>query len=125
MPQAELAPDQAILKPATEPPLNGPAVAALMAAAVACATLGLMVTLCELSPIHAQAWLTVYAPAGPLSGKALAATLAYFLSWGTLGCVWRRRNLPLGRWLAVAGLLFIAGLLLTFPPIYEILAARP
>jgi hypothetical protein len=108
---------------------NGPAAAAFLAAGIAGFVLGLMVTLAEALP-EFKAWLDFSANygigsgVGPLSGKTIIASLAYFASFALFGLLWRGREVNLGRVLAVAGVLLALGFALTFPPIFEVFAAE-
>jgi hypothetical protein len=101
-------------------PPNGPAAAALVAAGIGAATLGLMVVLVEASPNGFKKWLNLYDPVGPLSGKTIIAIAAYFISLIVLGLALRGKNVRLGRWVTAAFILIILGVLFTFPPIYQL-----
>lgn len=62
---------------------SGPVVAALLAAGVGCAALGLCVVLAAAS-LPFETLMDLYAPAGPLTGKTSLATVAYLGSWAVL-----------------------------------------
>ena len=103
-----------------ELPANGPGAAALLAAAIGGFTLGVLALVGDAFTRVAQA-LNVWKPTGPLSGVTDISLLTWLLSWWVLSRLWARRNLEL-RWIGLAAvLLFIAGLLLTFPPFMDFL----
>jgi hypothetical protein len=106
---------------------NGPAVAAMLAAGIGCLVLGVLTTVAEASePFRASLDFSrnygLGSGVGPLSGKVTVAAVAYFLSWAVAAYVWRGRELNLGRWFTVTLVLIAAGLLLTFPPFFELFA---
>jgi len=105
------------------PPPNGPIAAALAAAGLGCATLGVVTTWAEASPEVAES-LNWFPPVGPLSGKAGTATATFFLSWLGLHLRWRRRSVPIVPLAIVSGLLLGIGLLGTFPPFFQNVSRR-
>jgi len=112
--------------PTTTPalPPNGPAAAAMLAAGIGSATLGLMIVLVEASPSGFKKWLNLYDPVGPLSGKASVAVVVYLISWIALGLALRRKNVRMGRWVAATFALITLGILFTFPPLYQIFTVK-
>jgi hypothetical protein len=100
---------------------NGPMAAALVGAGLGCATLGALTIWAEASPEVAEA-LNWWPPAGPLSGKAGAASGVFLSSWLVLHLAWRKRNVPYGPMVAASATLLTAGLLGTFPPVFQRLA---
>jgi hypothetical protein len=101
-------------------PANGPAAAALLGAGLGSATLGLMIVLVEASPHWFKNWLNFYNPVGPLSGKTIVAVAVYALSWLVMGIALRGKNVRLGWWVTATFVLIALGILLTFPPIYQL-----
>ena len=108
---------------------NGPVAAAFIGAAVGCFVLGLIVALNE-AKIVTSAFLDfaknygIGSGVGPLSGKVILSTIAFLVSWGVLGYLWRGREVNFARAFGVALVLLVAGFALTFPPIFEIFAAK-
>ncbi|MEW6583754.1 MAG: hypothetical protein AB1416_13440 [Actinomycetota bacterium] len=97
---------------------NGQAIAVALATGFASFILGLMTILAEASA-SVRGDLQLDDAVGPLSGKATWATVAFAVSWAALAAALRGREL---RWripLVAAGVLLLAGFLLTFPPIFQ------
>jgi hypothetical protein len=99
---------------------TGPGAAAILSAAIGCFALGAIAVIADkVQPVARL--LNFYRPTGPLSGVTTAAILIWLVTWVALHMVWRRRDVALGRINAIAILLLIAGLLLTFPPVGDLL----
>ena len=62
-----------------------------------------------------------YKPTGPLSGVTTSAILVWLISWAILDLLWRKRSVSLGRISTAALVLLVLSLLLTFPPIADLL----
>jgi hypothetical protein len=112
----------AVTPPATKP--SGPVAAAFIAAGIGSTVLGIAIVLSELdgsSPklLDWAARFGLGSGVGPLSGKVLLATIAFFASWGILHVMWRDREFPFDRILLWSLVLVGIGFLLTFPPIFE------
>jgi hypothetical protein len=97
--------------------VDGGLVAALVAAALGCAMLGILVVLAEASE-GVAGFLNLYEPVGPLSGKTTFATVAYLASWPPLHLALRGRAIDFSRALAVVVALLAVALLGTFPPFF-------
>jgi hypothetical protein len=108
---------------------NGPVAAAFIAAGVGCLALGVLVILNE-AKILTNAMLDfaknygIGSGVGQLSGKVILATFAFLATWAILGFLWRRKEVNFGRAFAVALIFVGIGFALTFPPIFEIFAAK-
>jgi hypothetical protein len=98
---------------------NGGIVAAVVAAGVGCAALG-AVTVASAAWSSFSDFLTLYDPAGPLTGKATLAVLVYLIAWVNLHARLRYRELHLFRAFVLTMALLGAGLLGTFPPVYHL-----
>lgn len=103
---------------------NGPVAAAFVAAGIGSAVLGLLVVLNEISSdingfLKLDANFGLGSGVGPLSGKAVLATIAFLGSWIVLHVVNRGKEVHFNKWLAVALVLVLIGFALTFPPIFE------
>ena len=109
-------------QPVSLPP-NGSGAAALLAAAIGGFTLGVVALAADAFSHVAQA-LTFWKPTGPLSGVTDMSIVIWLVSWLVLSRLWARRTLDF-RWISlVTVLLFIAGLLLTFPPFMDFLQRK-
>ncbi|MBI4728699.1 MAG: hypothetical protein HY775_04260 [Acidobacteria bacterium] len=108
-------------EPAPELP-NGPAMAAVVAAAAGTFVLGLFTTLAEASESLAE-WLKWSRPVGPLAGKIGLGLAAWAGTWIALGFVWRRREIDFRRPVILSAVLIGLGVLGTFPTFFERFAA--
>ena len=98
---------------------NGGIVAAVVAAGVGCAALGVC-TVAAAAYSSFSDFLTLYAPAGPLTGKATVATLVYLIAWVNLHARLRDRELRTFRAFLLTMALLGIGLIGTFPPVYQL-----
>ena len=101
----------------TETP-NGPALAALLAAALGAFAVGLLVILSETRIYEAPA---LYGPAGGVSGRTTFAAAVWLVAWTVLARAWQGRQLSSRPVYVTAAFLTGVGLLLTFPPFWEVL----
>lgn len=100
---------------------NGPAAAAILAAALGTATIGLMTTLAEISGGLKNA-LNWYNPSGPLSGKTGVGVIVWLVGWMVFTALWRGRNVDVGKVLTWTLVLVLLGFVGTFPPVFEAFA---
>ncbi|MHB8060008.1 MAG: hypothetical protein ACYDHO_04160 [Gaiellaceae bacterium] len=98
---------------------NGPAFAAILAAALAFAVLGLLTTLAAAFDGFGD-FLAFSGRVGMLSGETIIAIALYFVSWAGLGFLWRRSDPPFAPLAVVSSLLLAVGLLGTFPPFFRL-----
>lgn len=101
---------------------NGAAMAALLAAGIGSAVLGLMTVLVEASPNVIKPLLNFYNPVGPLSGKTTVAVLAYVFAWIVLAHFYHGKDVSEKKWLFFIFGFVGLGLLMTFPPFFELFA---
>ena len=105
---------------------DGPGAAAMVSAGIGIFVLGLFTVLSEASEsIHAfledfQGSVGV----GPLAGKTVLGSIAFFVSAGVLGALWWKKNIDVQKafWIGLA--LGIIGLLGTFPPLFQAFASE-
>jgi hypothetical protein len=97
--------------------------AALIASGIGSLVLGLTVVGVEASASigDALAWTD---SVGPLSGKTGVAVIAFVLSWLGLHFAFKNSRLPLMTAFVITLVLVGLGLLLTFPPVFELFAAE-
>ena len=100
----------------------GPAAAAFIAGGIGTFFVGLMTTLAEASA-GLKTFLTWSTPVGPLSGKTTVGVLAWLIAWFVLNNMWKGKDYDMRRAFTITLVLIGLGLLLTFPPIFEIFAA--
>ena len=99
---------------------NGGGAAALLAAGIG----SLMVDLFALAADNSAAIksaMIFYKPTGPLSGVTTCAVFAWLLCWAILHRRWSGRMVSLGGVSKAALVLLGVSLLLTFPPIADLL----
>lgn len=101
---------------------NGAAAAALFSAGVGSAVLGIATLGAQVNE-GLRGALTWSKAVGPLSGKTSAAVIAWIASWLIIGLVWREKDVKLAPVLVISAVLTAIGLLLTFPPFFELFAA--
>jgi hypothetical protein len=103
---------------------NGSAWAAILAAGIGCATLGLIVDLAEASKFVSKA-LNFYSPSGDLSGKTTLAILVWLIAWVALHARWKRRDIQsTGMVMMISLILILLGLIAAYPPLFGMFAAE-
>lgn len=102
---------------------NGPGAAALLAAAIGCAALGIFALLGD--AFHGIAtFFKFYVPTGPLSGVTTSAIIVWLASWFALGKTWADRDVAIDKVSLVAFVLLAIGFALTFPPFMDLLQGK-
>jgi hypothetical protein len=99
---------------------NGAAAAAILAAGIGSFALA-VIAIAGDRVAHFRRLMIFYPPTGPLSGVTTTAIVIWLAAWVLLEWRWRRRNVNLRRVAAVAIALLLASLLLTFPPLADLL----
>ncbi len=102
---------------------DGPAAAAILSSTIGCLVIGLMTTGAEISAGLKDA-LNWYAPVGPLSGKTVVGVIAWAISWGVLHSMWKDQDVGFARLFRISLWVLVIGLVLTFPPFFELFAAE-
>ena len=100
---------------------NGPAFAALFAAAFGSLAMGILTTGAAAKTGFADK-LNLQHRVGPLSGKVTFAGLAFVIAWAVLAPLLWRRNLPWMPAAIVAGVMVFAGFTGTFPKFFDLFA---
>lgn len=95
--------------------------AAMIGSGIGALVLGIAIVLAEANA-GIKTFLNWVGPVGPLSGKTGLAVIAFFVSWGVLHYVFQRRAISLTSAFLVTVVLLVLGLLLTFPPVFDLLA---
>lgn len=98
---------------------NGFGAAAVLAAGIGSFALAVLAIAAD--RIHSvQRLMVFYKPTGPLSGVTTTAILVWLAVWVILEVRWGKRTVAVGRTNAVALILLVLSLLLTFPPIADL-----
>ena len=102
---------------------NGPGAAAILAAGIGCAAQGILALASDASKSFGQ--LMVFSkPTGGLSGVTTVAIVVWLVSWFVLNRAWRTKSVSLGPVNLVAFIGLAIGLLLTFPPVMDLLQGK-
>ena len=102
---------------------NGRAAAAILAAGIGCAAVGILAILRDAFSPVAKA-LNFYNPSGPLSGVTTVAVVIWLAAWFVLARQWRDKNVAMGKVNLASFALLSVGLLLTFPPVMDLLQGK-
>lgn len=97
---------------------NGGALAAVLAAGIGALAMGLFVIANEAGIFAAP---SLYGPSGGLSGRSTFAVIVWLVAWGVLHARWRNQDVAAGRVLAWAVALIALGVVMSFPPVWELL----
>lgn len=92
----------------------------IVAAGVGVFFLGLFTVLSEASEgIHDfLGSLSFEQGVGPLAGKTILASLAFFVTWGILGFLWKDKDQNIKTMFWIGLWLGVAGAVMTFPPVF-------
>ncbi|HEY1578547.1 MAG TPA: hypothetical protein VGF82_15885 [Terracidiphilus sp.] len=99
---------------------NGPGAAAVLAAGIGCFSMGVVSLAADKVRPFAKL-LIFYRPTGPLSGVSTLSILIWLGVWVVLRYFWSERNVELRRVVTVSVVLLAVGILLTFPPLADLL----
>ncbi len=102
---------------------NGPGAAAILAAGVGCAAMGILAFAGDASDAIGKA-LNIYNPTGTLSGVTTFAIIIWLVAWVILHLAWRVRTVAMAAVNVVSFVLLIVGFLLTFPPFMDLLQGK-
>jgi len=106
--------------PRTQDFPNGGGAAALLAAGIGSFMVAFFASLADKSAA-VKSLMIFYKPTGALSGVTTCAILVWLVSWAILARRWRGRMVSLGPVATAALVLLGLSLLLTFPPIADLL----
>ena len=99
---------------------NGSGAAAILSAGLGCFAMALIALIADKSPAI-KSLAIFYKPTGPLSGVTTTALAVWLVCWLVLELRWRKREMALGKISAIAVGLLLLSVLLTFPPIVDLL----
>jgi len=110
-----------LAKNLNEEKVNGPVSAALLAGGIGSAAMGLITFFFELNDKSAFAKsMTWNKGVGGLSGKSGWAIIIFFVSWAILHYIWKDKETNFARISAIAIALLDVGLIVTFPPVWNL-----
>lgn len=103
---------------------DGPGAAVIVAAGIGVFVLGLLTVLSEVSEgLHDFLGEMAFDQGvGPLAGKTTLASLAFFISWGLLGLMWKDKDPDIKRMFWIGLGLGLLGAIMTFPPVFTAFA---
>ncbi len=99
---------------------NGSGAAALQAAGIGAFALSVLAIATDQIGWMKQAMM-FYRPTGPLSGVTTSAIVIWLAAWGILEWRWRKKTVGMGRVAAIAVAMMVLALLLTFPPVADLI----
>jgi hypothetical protein len=99
---------------------NGAGAAAILAAGVGAFLVGVFDVAADKSPAI-KSLMIFWKPTGALSGVTTTAVVIWLVVWAILRARWRNRTVRLASVKAAALVLLALGLLLTFPPLADLL----
>ena len=99
---------------------NGPGAAAALAAGIGSFFVGFFAVMADKLPAFKSMMIFVK-PTGPLSGVTTCAILMWIFSWAVLHARWQGRTVEFNRVATGALALLVLGILLTFPPVGDLL----
>lgn len=102
---------------------NGPVLAALLASGVGVTVLGVFTTVAAASADFANL-LKINPAVGPLSGKTIYATAAFFASWIVAAVVMRGKSYNERPFFVTTFVLVAIGILGTFPIFFDLFAPK-
>ena len=102
---------------------NGPGAAAILAAGIGCAMIGILAFAGDASDAVGKA-LNFYDPTGTLSGVTVLAIIVWLVSWFALNRAWQTQTVALAKVNMAAFALLAVGFLLTCPPIMDLLQGK-
>ncbi|MHB8623256.1 MAG: hypothetical protein ACYC9J_08055 [Sulfuricaulis sp.] len=99
---------------------NGAGMAAILAAGIGCAALGVFAFLGDAVPGIGQ-FFNFYRPTGTLSGVTDCAIGVWLIGWYGLTQRWKGRDVAVGQVSLMAFVLLAIGFVLMFPPFIDLL----
>ncbi len=102
---------------------NGPGGAAILAAGIGCAAVGILAFAGDASGAIGRL-LNFYNPVGTLSGVTTLAIIVWLVAWFALNRWWRTQTVPMVKVNVAAFALLAVGFLLTFPPFMDLLQGK-
>ena len=98
---------------------NGSGAAALLSAGIGSFALAVLAIAADKS-VLIKSHLVFYKPTGPLTGVTTTAIILWLATWTILELRWQKKSVALARISAIALVLLILSIALTFPPIADL-----
>jgi hypothetical protein len=99
---------------------NGSGAAAVLAAGIGAFAIAVLdVTADKIASFKGM--MNLYRPTGPLSGVTIISLVLWLVCWAVLEMMWQKKTVGMARVSTIALGLLVLSLLLTFPPIGELL----
>lgn len=102
---------------------NGPGAAAILAAGIGSAALGILAFAGDASDAIGK-MLNIYNPTGTLAGVTTLMIIVWLGSWFVLAKLWGTKNVAMGKVNILSFALLAVGFLLTFPPFIDLLQGK-
>jgi hypothetical protein len=102
---------------------NGAGAAAILAAGIGCAAVGILALAGDASDTIGRA-LNFYNPSGTLSGVTTISIIIWLLCWYVLNRQWRSKTVDMVKINVAAFIGLAIGLLLTFPPFMDLIQGK-
>jgi hypothetical protein len=102
---------------------NGPGAAAILAAGLGCATLGIVALAGDAFPAVSNL-LNFYKPSGALSGVSTLAVAVWLVAWFFLSRAWAKTTVAMVKVNLASFVLLATGVLLTFPPVMDVIQGK-
>ena len=102
---------------------NGPGAAAILAAGIGSAALGVFALAGDAFPAINK-FFAFYKPSGALSGVSTVAMIVWLVAWYVLARRWSNATVAMGKVNVAAFLLLAVGVLLTFPPVMDLIQGK-
>ncbi len=99
---------------------NGSGAAAVLAAGIGAFAIAVLDIAADKVP-SIKSMTNIYKPTGPLSGVTLVSILVWLVCWAVLEWQWQKKDVAMGKIGTFALVLLVVSLLLTFPPIADLL----
>jgi hypothetical protein len=102
---------------------NGPGAAAILAAGIGSAALGILALANDAFPAINKL-LIFYQPTGGLSGVSTLAVVIWLVAWFVLARRWATATVQMARVNLISFALLAVGVLLTFPPVMDLIQGK-
>jgi hypothetical protein len=102
---------------------NGPGAAAILAAGIGCAAMGILAFVGDASDTIGNL-LNFYNPTGTLSGVTTVAIIVWLVAWFALSRLLQTQTVAMMKVSVVSFILLAVGFLLTFPPFMDLLQGK-